>query len=310
MEPSVGLVQLKKRLTKNSQPGEKRHIIAIIDELDLIVSKKHSQAERDVSYLLAWSSNPTIMFTLIGISNVINIDHKHFQQLSENDKPTPLIFKTYSENILREILYERVGNMFDVQAATIICRTITSSSGDCRLLLDLAQQCLAVAVESLTSSELDMTYKTNIDDPSKSTAIVKFVHAAAAIQNSTFKSNKSQLIRSLTLNAQVTLIVAMKMSQESSYMAGTTITFGSLLGRIKHVCPTMDFMNSGDLQNAIESLTDLGLIVANDNIATDTRRKVISLQCQPAEVEIAFQKTLGDISFFKDLLTKANNTYN
>jgi hypothetical protein len=92
-------------------------------------------------------------------------------------------------------------------------------------------------------------------------------------------------------------------------------TQGELQNQVKHASShgILDSIDSTQFLELLAHIQDEGLLdISVDegkSVQTDSRRRLIKLRCQQGDVELALKKTLGDNSYFRDLMEKTTKIY-
>lgn len=304
---------IEKKLMKKKGVA-KKHVILVMDEMDLLVESKNG-SDNTLYALFRWSSNSEMSFTLIGISNVVDLRHKHLSRLGnegEGNLPNVCIFEPYDKDSLISIITERVGpHFFQPSALEMIARKVSATWGDCRRTLDLAQQCLAKACDTLSIGELDEPYVTGNPDKTKNTVVVKMPHVLGAIKESSMTTDHCAAIATLPQLAQMVLCVAVAVaSGETNGRGGATIMQGELQNICKEATREgfLDKIDSSMFTDLLLTLSDAGLLDINKNDRnfhdTESRKRLLTLKCAMDDVEEAIERTLGSLPFFASLMQR------
>ena len=308
---------IEKKLMKKKGVVVKKHVILVMDEMDMLAAESKGSSDNTLYTLFRWSSNPAMSFTLIGISNLVDLRHKYLSRLGtdgEGALPIVCIFEPYDKERLMAIITERVGtHFFHPSALEMIARKISATWGDCRRALDLAQQCSAKAFELMAVSDLDQPYITGNLDKSKNTCVVKMPHVLKAIKESSMTTDHCAAISALPQLAQMVLCVAVALCQTGSSRKGSTI----MQGELQNICKDasreglLDRIDSPMFTDLLWTLSDAGLLDINkdDNSFNETegRKRLITLKCQLDDVETAMEETLGSQPFFAALIQRVKD---
>jgi len=200
---------------------------------------------------------------------------------------------------LIQIIQKRLGaniSLVDEPAIVFASRRIAKSKGDAREALQLMNDAIIKATESLSSEELS---RKGTQSP-----VVKIPHVMKAIKETGVPSIV-KIIEDLPQNAKVVLCVATTLGQVSS--AWKIISLSNLKNYCGHAHGHGSFESwSQDMFNdTIEQLSDAGLIKYedSDDIYDNSGDKSIQVGVQLEDVELAVNDSLiKENTFYKGLV--------
>jgi Cdc6-like AAA superfamily ATPase len=295
------------KLMKNKASNRLVHyVILILDEIDLFVSRKGTAADNLLHTLFRWSSNPEMSITLIGISNVINPSSRLFPRLGqdgEGTRPITCVFDRYDVSRLSDIITDRVGPHFFKRDALELISRKCAVSGDCRMTLDLARECVEKAATEISRDVISSPYITG--DSYRNTSVVTIGHVSKALPT----NQLSLTIRSLPSVQQMVLCVAVTLirGQAGSERA---ISIGELLDRCKAASREglMDNLNATDLHDMLLNIESNGLVSFSKNadgtIHGEGRNRIIEFGCHIDDVNDAIDATLAGEAFYASLMRR------
>jgi Cdc6-like AAA superfamily ATPase len=299
---------IEKKLTKKTGASTRKHVILIADEIDLILAGNSSKNVDAIYTLFGWSSNPNMSFTLIGISNAVEVREKNLLPRlgleGMGDVPTVSVFEPYTANELISIVHNRVGShFFDPFGLTLMAQRVSATWGDCRLFLDLALECVSAAFYSI--NELNAPYISERQDQTRNTIVVQKSHVFQTMKNS-LNNDHCATIAALPAAAQFVLCVVVGLSGgDKNSRAGLTIMQGDLQNicrRVSTDCGLMETVDSANFNDLLLTLQDNSLIEIDSNNQNELRKKLITLRCATNDVEIAVDSTLGNSFVFARIM--------
>ncbi|XP_004346741.2 hypothetical protein CAOG_05056 [Capsaspora owczarzaki ATCC 30864] len=130
--------------TLRSQPKQKS-IVLIVDELDLLVTKKQS-----VLYnMFEWPTRRGARLIALAIANTMDLPERHLSnRIQSRMGPTRLTFEPYTFKQLELIVQSRLEGIvhaFDAAALTLCTRKVAAVSGDARRALDICRRATEIA---------------------------------------------------------------------------------------------------------------------------------------------------------------------
>ncbi|KAK6639156.1 hypothetical protein RUM43_007426 [Polyplax serrata] len=182
-----------KRDTKN----EKKTTVLLVDELDLICTKK-----QDVVYnLLDWPTRTHSRLVVLTIANTMDMPERLFKgRITSRMGLTRLTFMPYTFKQLEEIVLERLKGLdaFVPDAVQLVTRKVAAVSGDARRALDICRRAaeLPAPDETVKISHIETAIKEMTNSN-----IVKVIRSCSAMEklflrslcDVTFRSNVEEV---------------------------------------------------------------------------------------------------------------------
>ena len=230
----------------------------------------------------------------IGIANSLNYPAEI--GLSNNAHPQVILFKPYGFDALSKILRSRMHGLMQYGCEALIARKVASKNGDVRLLLQVAQQSLHVAIEQLVSPPLEMEGEEGIkrallertamlDGPSKN--IVKTATAAYIFQSIGMGTSRvPEMVDGLSSIARAVLVGIVTSDPPEAMQLPAMLTAYNSYAEQKH----LNDLTKDDLRRWVDHLVGYNLLRRSDDSSVYTRRKVESdkvnyrLQCHAVDI--------------------------
>eukprot|EP00956_Cyclotella_meneghiniana_P044809 scaffold337311_cov96-Cyclotella_meneghiniana.AAC.1 len=175
-------------------------LILIIDEVDMLLKRQDSDGERFFRDLIRIANEEHLGLRLIGISNSVNDDSS--TRIKEIGAPEEVVFPSYDESELLEIVTKRVGNStVDSKALELVSRKIAATSGDARKVMEIVSNAVQRCIDSL--SEEALSKEVGVDDQPP----VKINHMMWAIREGNIIKH-AYMIQKLPQLAKIVLCIA------------------------------------------------------------------------------------------------------
>eukprot|EP00587_Corethron_hystrix_P001576 CAMPEP_0113308934 /NCGR_PEP_ID=MMETSP0010_2-20120614/7185_1 /TAXON_ID=216773 ORGANISM="Corethron hystrix, Strain 308" /NCGR_SAMPLE_ID=MMETSP0010_2 /ASSEMBLY_ACC=CAM_ASM_000155 /LENGTH=1233 /DNA_ID=CAMNT_0000164097 /DNA_START=101 /DNA_END=3802 /DNA_ORIENTATION=- /assembly_acc=CAM_ASM_000155 len=231
---------------------KKDHWILVLDEMDLLF-KSDTTASSDLLYtLFKWSSSANYSFTLVGIANSVQFQENNLPRLGEAGMgaiPDKVVFAPYNTNAICKIIESRAPGIFHDAALKMIGAKISTTSGDARQALQIAETAIINRLDSMSEEA-----KSVCDD----TVLVNFLNIRSTIQSMNGQ-DVGQKINSLPSTSRLLLCVIVALSIENP---GAEIYFAQLQNRCREACTSglMDNIGISQYQDSMSQLRDSGLL--------------------------------------------------
>uniref|UniRef100_A0A915DRN8 Origin recognition complex subunit 1 n=1 Tax=Ditylenchus dipsaci TaxID=166011 RepID=A0A915DRN8_9BILA len=150
----------------------KKPVILLIDELDMLLTKK-----QEVVYsVFNWAAIPESKVNIIAISNTLDLPERALsQRVASRLGSNRLCFQPYDHNQITEIIQYRISHCPAIGKAAVeyAARKIASLSGDLRKALELVRRSIEIAVDEFLKTDREKEQE------------LTFSHVNQAIQEST-----------------------------------------------------------------------------------------------------------------------------
>ncbi|KAJ3209302.1 Origin recognition complex, subunit 1 [Dinochytrium kinnereticum] len=130
----------KKKSKLQSDADDRKPIILLLDELDMLVTKK-----QEVIYnFFHWPREALSNLIVVGIANTMDLPERVFLQKINSRVGKRVVFKAYTVEQLSNIIGSRTGGsvLFQKDAIEFCARKVAGISGDARRALDICQHAL------------------------------------------------------------------------------------------------------------------------------------------------------------------------
>jgi origin recognition complex subunit 1 len=129
-----------------SDPPDDRFIVLMVDELDLLCTKKQTI----LYHLFDWPNKPHTNLVVLAIANAMDLSERILNnRIASRLGLTRLTFQPYTHHQLQEIIWSRLHgtDSFDEAAAQLVARKVAAVSGDARRALDICRRAALIAEE-------------------------------------------------------------------------------------------------------------------------------------------------------------------
>lgn len=129
-----------------SDPPDDRFIVLMVDELDLLCTKKQTI----LYHLFDWPNKPHSNLVVLAIANAMDLSERILNnRIASRLGLTRLTFQPYTHHQLQEIIWSRLQgtSAFDETAAQLVARKVAAVSGDARRALDICRRAALIAEE-------------------------------------------------------------------------------------------------------------------------------------------------------------------
>uniref|UniRef100_T1JIW5 Origin recognition complex subunit 1 n=1 Tax=Strigamia maritima TaxID=126957 RepID=T1JIW5_STRMM len=131
-------------LTKNLGKWRKEQIVLLVDELDLLYTKR-----QEVLYnLFDWPSRPKARLIVVAVANTMNLPERIMtNRVVSRVGMSRITFQPYTFKQLEEIINSRVSELgtFVPDAIKLVARKVGAVSGDARRALDICRRATEIA---------------------------------------------------------------------------------------------------------------------------------------------------------------------
>lgn len=138
-----------------SKPSDDKFIVLLVDELDLLCTKKQTI----LYHLFDWPNKPMSNLVVVAIANAMDLPERVLiSRVASRLGLTRLTFQPYTHQELQEIIQSRLEGtkVFDSGAIQLVARKVAAVSGDARRALDICRQAVAVS-ERRNSSSIEVS---------------------------------------------------------------------------------------------------------------------------------------------------------
>ncbi|CAK8672967.1 unnamed protein product [Clavelina lepadiformis] len=139
-------------LTKHFNQRGKKTTLLVVDELDLLWTKK-----QDVMYhIFDWPSHRHARLIVVAIANTMDLPERlMMNRVSSRLGLTRLSFLPYTFKQLQEIITTRLRGLeaFDADAVQLVARKVAAVSGDARRCLDVCRRAIEIAEKDKRSTK-------------------------------------------------------------------------------------------------------------------------------------------------------------
>ena len=276
LTPTQAEEALDKRFTSKRADASHKMCIAVIDELDLLVTKK-----QQVMYnFFDWPTKANSKLIVIAIANTMDLPERLLSnKVASRLGLTRVDFKMYTYEQLSEIIQSRIADLgvFDSSAVEFSARKVAAVSGDARRALDICRRAAEVA-ESMPAGT-----KVNLDIVSK---VIADMYASSAIR----------AITNLSLHQKLFLYALTVLYKQSGlYEAG----FGEATTKHIELCRVynLDPPTVSELASICSSLGSVRILLIECGKADLYQR--IQMLVSDADVKVA----LRDDAFMKTIVS-------
>ncbi|CAF0825717.1 unnamed protein product [Rotaria sordida] len=138
---------------------KKQAIVLLLDEVDHL----HTKNQTILYNMLEWPQQPYSKLIVIAIANTLDLPETMFKKkLQSRLGLNRVIFHPYTFKQLNEIVQARLGpdlsSLFDKDALDLICRKVSSISGDVRRVLQICSQTLDMAQLDKLSNKVTLEH--------------------------------------------------------------------------------------------------------------------------------------------------------
>lgn len=133
-----------------SDPCDERFVVLLVDELDLLCTKKQTI----LYHLFDWPNKPYSNLVVLAIANAMDLSERILKnRIASRLGLTRLTFQPYTHQQLQQIISSRLQGIsgFDETAAQLVARKVAAVSGDARRALDICRRAALIAETRLTS---------------------------------------------------------------------------------------------------------------------------------------------------------------
>ena len=156
------------KLFKHAKSPREVGIVALIDEMDLLVTRKQT-----VLYnLFDWAASPHSRLFVIGVANTIDLPERMLPRVHSRLGVHIIKFPSYSVSELETIVQSRLHLLpaFDAAAIALCARKVAAISGDARRALELCRRAAELAeaedeASKVTPSHIYDAIKSMISSP-------------------------------------------------------------------------------------------------------------------------------------------------
>lgn len=292
--------------------GYKQLTILILDEIDLLLKIQSSQGENLLYTLFSWASDPTFLFSFVGVANTIDFRSRYLGKLGrpgEGAVPKTVVFPSYNIQQITDIVKRRVGeDTFDNGGLELIARKVSASTGDARKALQLASKAIVKMMDGAKKEELDGLRGGEGKQLKVKQLKVKMIHVMQAVKET--GGSRTQAIEALPHTCKIVLCIAMSLCSNESVAAGMSIAQGDLHDYCRGAVDEdlLDDLNSADFCDILSQLQEAGLLEfgghGTPSQQFDARSNMVTLCVQQIDVECAINKTLGEVPFYSKIMAK------
>jgi len=298
------IMSKKLEIDKSSSPDvfvkhfQKKGMVLVVDEIDMLFKSHGSSGEEWFSTLIGWCEDKELPFSMIGISNSVN-DRNATKIRELGNHPHELVFPTYNETDLLDILQKRIGKkIVDTKALQLIAKRVAASTGDARKALEITSNAVDKALDACSEKWLE-----EVNDDCY--PLVKLPQMMRAIREG-MPTRHEEVIRGLPQAAKVILCIAVSLGKVWGPTAAVSIAALRRYAAQATQHSMLDGASIGQISNLVEMLMDSGLLTADHDgfyfNANDPSSR-LHLGVQLEDVEIALEKTLlGESSFYRGLV--------
>ena len=132
-------------------PSDDRFVVLMVDELDLLCTKKQTI----LYHLFDWPNKPYSNLVVLAIANAMDLSERILKnRVSSRLGLTRLTFQPYTHQQLQEIISSRLQGIrgFEETAAQLVARKVAAVSGDARRALDICRRAALIAETRHSSS--------------------------------------------------------------------------------------------------------------------------------------------------------------
>ena len=305
--------QIRNKLNLNhGKTGFKQMVVLILDEIDLLLKIQSSQGEYLLYTLFSWASNPSFLFTFVGVANTIDFRARFLTKLDNPEMgavPQNCVFPSYNIAQITDIVRNRVGEgVFDNVGLELIARKVSASTGDARKALQLAGKSIDKMLEGAKKEELESLRLDPTQEGAGKQLTVKMKHVMMAVKET--GGSRTQAIEALPHTCKIVLCIAMSLCSNESVAAGLSIAQGDLHDYCRGAVDEdlLDDLNSADFCDILSQLQEAGLLEfgghGTPSQQFDARSNLVTLCVQQIDVECAINKTLSQVPFYKKIMDK------
>jgi len=177
------------RSNKKRQP-----IVLLLDEVDHLYTKNQT-----ILYnMLEWPQQPYSKLIVIAIANTLDLPETMFKKkLQSRLGLNRVIFHPYTFKQLNEIVQARLGSplssLFDKDALDLICRKVSSISGDVRRVLQICSQTLDMAQNDKTSNKVNLEHVQKTFERLYTSTRTIFIRNLATVQRQVLEAIQDEL---------------------------------------------------------------------------------------------------------------------
>eukprot|EP00588_Corethron_pennatum_P007016 CAMPEP_0194291236 /NCGR_PEP_ID=MMETSP0169-20130528/43028_1 /TAXON_ID=218684 /ORGANISM="Corethron pennatum, Strain L29A3" /LENGTH=735 /DNA_ID=CAMNT_0039039061 /DNA_START=45 /DNA_END=2252 /DNA_ORIENTATION=- len=280
--------------------SNKRQYVLVLDEIDHLVSGSKA-GKIFLHSLYRWSSDPKIPFTLIGIANSIDIQLPKLGTSGMGAIPNTVVFETYSTEAIRNIVEERAPGVFEVPALDMLSKTVSTTAGDARVALQMAERAVSRRLASMTEEEKTAL----VTGP-----VVRFQDVRGELRSAGGEGPAS-LIRGLPGTAKLVLCVLVGICRERG--EEEDIFFSNLVDKCMLECASglMDHIPVTQYQDILGQLNNSGLMsMTNLGVNGNIRMTKLRIEGQLDEVQSALRSFLESSNFHRNLSPWLKTQYN
>ncbi|KAL9541798.1 hypothetical protein MBANPS3_008922 [Mucor bainieri] len=228
----------------SKQSNDQRTTVVLMDELDLLVTKKQT-----VMYnFFDWPSRPLSKLIVVAVANTMDLPERIMSnKIASRMGLTRINFQPYKYDQLFKIVQSRLEGIdaFAKEAVEFAARKVSAVSGDARRALDICRRAVEIVEQRL--SESSSSSSSNSSNKHVTIAVVD-----EAVKEM-FSSPSVAFIRSCSLHQKIFLVACM---QRSRAIGLAEIEFGDVAHYHIQTCKwhNIEPPNTSDLMRVCESL--------------------------------------------------------
>ncbi|EPB88802.1 hypothetical protein HMPREF1544_04442 [Mucor circinelloides 1006PhL] len=222
----------------SKQSNDQRTTVVLMDELDLLVTKKQT-----VMYnFFDWPSRPLSKLIVVAVANTMDLPERIMSnKIASRMGLTRINFQPYKYDQLFQIVQSRLEGIdaFAKEAVEFAARKVSAVSGDARRALDICRRAVEIVEQRISESS-----------ESKKHVTIAVVDEAV---KEMFSSPSVAFIRSCSLHQKIFLVACM---QRSRAIGLAEIEFGDVAHYHIQTCKwhNIEPPNTSDLMRVCESL--------------------------------------------------------
>ncbi|KAF1801378.1 P-loop containing nucleoside triphosphate hydrolase protein [Mucor lusitanicus] len=225
----------------SKQSNDQRTTVVLMDELDLLVTKKQT-----VMYnFFDWPSRPLSKLIVVAVANTMDLPERIMSnKIASRMGLTRINFQPYKYDQLFKIVQSRLEGIdaFAKEAVEFAARKVSAVSGDARRALDICRRAVEIVEQRLSEPN-------NNNNSNKHVTIAVVDEAVKEM----FSSPSVAFIRSCSLHQKIFLVACM---QRSRAIGLAEIEFGDVAHYHIQTCKwhNIEPPNTSDLMRVCESL--------------------------------------------------------
>lgn len=146
-----------------SDPSDERFVVLLVDELDLLCTKKQTI----LYHLFDWPNKAYSNLVVLAIANAMDLSERILKnRIASRLGLTRLTFQPYTYQQLQQIIWSRLPcHGFDETAAQLVARKVAAVSGDARRALDICRRAALIAeTRHLTTRQRQRQLSVQVED--------------------------------------------------------------------------------------------------------------------------------------------------